>query len=147
MYFTNLTEESNDIYQIEDIAFYSSNILSLLFQETWGSKSGTLLQFSLSSVFKNLSDADINRRLDDTVIPVINGSNLNPKLYKNIEMPASFFAVSGSRRVSVVLAENKRKVKLFEMEAEDDDEEDADMTLSVIKDSSMQENEDENEAD
>lgn len=75
-------------------------------------------------------------------MPVINGSKLNPKLHKNIEMAASFFAVSGSRRVSVVLAENKRKVKLFEMEAEDDEEEDADMTTSVIKeDVSMQENE------
>lgn len=63
-------------------------------------------------------------------------------------MAACFFAVSGSRRVSVVLAENRRKVKLFEMEAEEDEEEDADMTPSVIKeDVSMQEDEDENEAD
>lgn len=85
--------------------------------------------------------------MDKTSLPVVNGSNLNPKLHKNIEMMGSFFAVSGSRRVSVVLADNKRKVKLFEMEAEEDEEEDADMTPSVIKEDVSMQEEEENEAD
>lgn len=147
-YFTNLSEDTDDVYQIQDIAFYSSNILSLLLQETWGSKTATLLQFSLSSAYEDFVDVDISSSLEKNPLALVNGSKLHPKLFKNIEMGASFFAVSGSRRVSVVLSENKRKVKLFEMEAEEDEEEDADMTTSVIKeDVSMQEEEEENEGD
>lgn len=146
-YFTNLTEETSDIYQIQDIAFYSENILSLLLQETWSTKSGTLLQFSLTSALEGLSEININTRLGNNPLPIVNGSKLGPKLFKNIEMAASVFAVSGIRRVSVVLAENKRKVKLFEMEAEEDEEEDADMTTSVIKEDVSMQEEEENEGD
>lgn len=146
-YFKNLTEDTDDIYQIQDIAFYSSNILSILLQETWGSKSATLLQFSPAPAFETLIEVDINTRLEDCSLPALNGSNLYPKLYKNIEMAASVFSVSGSRRVSAVLAENKRKVKLFEMEAEEDEEEDADMSTSIIKEDVSMQEEDENEGD
>lgn len=147
LYLTNLSEDTNDTYQIQDIAFYSPNILSLLLQETWGTKTATLLQCSFSSAIAHFTEIDINTSLDKNNIPVINGTGLNAKLFKNIEMVASFFAVSGSRRVSVVLAENGRKVKLFEMEAEEDEEEDADMTYSVIKDDISMQEEEENEGD
>ncbi|KAJ8965006.1 hypothetical protein NQ314_004404 [Rhamnusium bicolor] len=125
-YFSQFQEEtSGDNYQILDIKFYSTNILSLLLQENTSLRPATLLQFSLSSALEKLMEINTCSDFDKSVIPSTNGSNLLPKLYKNIEMAAAFFAVSGSRRVSIVLSENKRKVKLFEMEAEEEDEEDA----------------------
>lgn len=124
-YFSHLQEENpNDIYQILDVKFYSTNILSLLLQENTNFRNATLLQYSLSSAIDKLGEINICGDIEKTAIPNTNGSNLAPKLYKNIEMAASFFAVSGSRRVSIVLSENKRKVKLFEMEAEEEDEDD-----------------------
>jgi anaphase-promoting complex subunit 4 len=47
------------------------------------------------------------------------------------------FAVSGSRKVGIVLAENRRKVRLYEMEGEEEEDEDADMTNSTMKESDM----------
>ncbi|KAJ8918974.1 hypothetical protein NQ315_016878 [Exocentrus adspersus] len=126
IYFSQLQEENPaDVYQILDVKFYSSNILSLLLQENTNLRNAVLLQFSLSSAVDKLTEINICGEVEKAQIPNVNGSNLTPKLYKNIEMAASFFAVSGSRRVSIVLSENKRKVKLFEMEAEEEDEDDA----------------------
>ncbi|KAJ8985084.1 hypothetical protein NQ317_019769 [Molorchus minor] len=105
-YFSQLQEENtSENYQILDVKFYSANILSVLLQENTGLKKRNFTATFFIGSFR-----------------------------KNIEMTAAFFAVSGSRRVSIVLSENKRKVKLFEMEAEEEDEED--MTKEDI---SMQE--------
>uniref|UniRef100_A0A6P7GPL0 Anaphase-promoting complex subunit 4 n=1 Tax=Diabrotica virgifera virgifera TaxID=50390 RepID=A0A6P7GPL0_DIAVI len=139
-YFTHLPEETADIYEILDLAFYSNSILSLLLQEKAGNKSGTLLQFSLSLATEKLTEIEIHTEISKSVIFTSNGSSFNPKLYKSVEMAASSFAVSGSRRVSIVLSENKRKVKLFEMEAEEEDDEEADASSSMLKDDSVQEN-------
>nr|XP_023028026.1 anaphase-promoting complex subunit 4-like [Leptinotarsa decemlineata] len=138
-YFTDLTEESDQMYQILDVSFYSINILSLLIQDIHGYKTATLLQLPLPPALEKLTEIDINVALNRAVLSNTNGSTFVPKLFKNVDMAASSFAVSGNRRVGIVLSENKRKVKLFEMEAEDEDEEDADMTSSVLKeDVSMQ---------
>lgn len=140
-HFTQLTEESPQIYDILDVAFYSNNILSLLLQDTTGYKSATILQFPLAPALEKLVEIDIAVDISKTALPNSNGSVVTPKLFKNTEMAGSVFAVSGSRRVGIVLSENKRKIKLFEMEAEEEDEEDADMSSSIIKeDVSMQEN-------
>ncbi|XP_056638370.1 anaphase-promoting complex subunit 4 [Diorhabda sublineata] len=140
-YFTQLSEDTAEIYQILDVSFYSGNILSLLLQENSGYKSATLLQFPLSSAMEKLVEIDIKADISKTILPNSNGSHFNPKLFRNIEMAASTFAVSGSRRVCIVLSENKKKIKLFEMEADEEDDEDADMTSSLLKDDiSMQEN-------
>jgi len=52
-------------------------------------------------------------------------------------MVASRLAVSGSRKVAVVLSENRCTVRLFEMETEEDEEEDEtmDATASTVRDS------------
>jgi anaphase-promoting complex subunit 4 len=39
-------------------------------------------------------------------------------------MVASGFAVSGTRKVAVILSESRRKVRLFEMEVEEEEEDD-----------------------
>ncbi|CAG9822769.1 unnamed protein product [Phaedon cochleariae] len=142
-HFTQLGEDTGDVSQILDLSFYSTNIISILLQETIGYKTGILLQFPLSSALERLTEIDINAELGKISLPNCNGSVLTPKLLKNIEMAASIFAVSGSRRVSIVLSENKRKIKMFEMEAEEEEEDDADMTNSMLKDDvSMQEQDD-----
>ncbi|CAG9860050.1 unnamed protein product [Phyllotreta striolata] len=137
-HFTQSTEDNSQVYDILDIAFYSNNILSVLLQENSPYKLAVLLQFSLPSALDNLVEIDIHSKINRQTLPNSDGSLISPKLIKNVEMSASRFAVSGARRVSIVLSENKRKVKLFEMEAEEEDEEDADMTCNTSKDESRQ---------
>jgi anaphase-promoting complex subunit 4 len=52
-------------------------------------------------------------------------------------MVASRFAVSGTRKVAVVLSESRRKVRLFEMEVEEEEEDDEamDAAASNLRDS------------
>ncbi|KAG5894095.1 hypothetical protein JTB14_003951 [Gonioctena quinquepunctata] len=133
-HFKQLSDESEEIYQILDVSFYSANILSLLLQDPSSYKTATVLQFPLAPALDKLTEIDVHANMSGSVLPNSDGTTFAPRLFKNIEMAASSFAVSGSRRVGIVLSENKRKVKLFEMEAEEEDEEDADMTSSVLKD-------------
>lgn len=118
-------ESSGNNYNIIDVKFYSTNILTILLEEV-DSSNGVLLQFLLSNALKYLNSPDLN-------VECVNGSNLMPKVFKVIDgMSVSLLAVSGSRRVGIVLSENRRKIKLFEMEADDEDEDEAEMN-SIIK--------------
>ncbi|RZC38115.1 anaphase-promoting complex subunit 4 [Asbolus verrucosus] len=126
-------------YNVLDIKLYSSTVLSVLLQENSAAKSTVLYQVPLTAALEKFSDVDnIYGEIFRDNIANINASSLTPKLFKNVEgMIASLFAVSGSRRVGIVLAENKRKVRLYEMEGEEEEDEDADMTNSTMKEGDM----------
>lgn len=131
--------EFDEILNIIDVKFYSTSILSLLLQEGPNSDRAVLLQLPMSPVLQQLAEVDIYAGINESFVPDINGSSIEQKVFRNVDMPVAEFSVSGSRRVSIVLGENRRKIKLFEMESEEDEEEDAEMT-SMIKDDSMQDN-------
>ncbi|KAK9880736.1 hypothetical protein WA026_013060 [Henosepilachna vigintioctopunctata] len=143
-YFSN--EHVGNVQEISDNMFYSPSILSLLLQDHTNQTS-ILYQFPITFALDNLTDIDIlNRSLNNNFIPSINGSNIAPKVLKDVEMIVTQLAVSGTRKVGIVLSENKRKVKLFEMEGEEEDDEDADMSMnttspriSEVSDAIMQE--------
>ncbi|KAK4881685.1 hypothetical protein RN001_005004 [Aquatica leii] len=128
-------------YQVLDIKFYSPNVLSVLLQETNSSRNGILYQLSTISVRDKLVSVDISIDIHKQNLPKVNAMDVGLTMQKCIEgMACSYFSVSGCRRVSIVLSENRKKVRLFEMEAEEDDDEDADMTNSAREsDTSMQE--------
>ncbi|XP_044262373.1 anaphase-promoting complex subunit 4 [Tribolium madens] len=131
-------DNSDDNYHVIDIKLYSSTVLSVLLQENTVAKTTVLSQIPIGGVldkFVDGGDTDsviFSGGVDD--VPRLNGSCLLPKLCKSVEgMVGAEFAVSGSRRVGIVLAENRRKVRLYEMEGEEEEEEDADMTNSGVQ--------------
>ncbi|KAF5302478.1 hypothetical protein FQR65_LT08568 [Abscondita terminalis] len=128
-------------YQVLDVKFYSQNILSVLLQETNTTRNGILFQLNTVYVKEKLVPVDVSIDIHKQNLPKINATEFGLSTQKCIEgMACSYFAVSGCRRVSIVLSENRKKVRLFEMEAEEDDDEDADMTNSAREsDTSMQE--------
>lgn len=138
LYFKHI--ENSENYHVLDAHFYSNNALSVLLQESNISRTGVLYQFSTVSVRDELVVIDKDLDIYKQNIPKINAFDLGSAMQKYIDgMVCSQFAVSGCRRVSIVLSENRKKVRLFEMEAEEDEEEDADMTNSAREsDTSMQ---------
>lgn len=129
-------EENQENLKIMDMSFYSSNMLSLLLQN---GDSGVLCQFSVIAVSDRLAEIDVNKPLSEqvTTVPKINGYDSSIAMFKNIDMCVSQLAVSGSRKVGIVLADNRRKVRIFEMEVEDEDEEEVDMTASTFRDTDV----------
>lgn len=133
--------KSNTDFHILSAQFYSSNILTVLLQENSPNKFGMLYQLPVNNIIDKLQNVNLRVELRSQRVTQINAFDLGPAVNKVIEgMVCSELSVSGSRRVSIVLSENRKKVRLFEMEAEEDEEEDADMTNSAREsDTSMQE--------
>lgn len=126
-------EATNERYCVQDVKFYSANVLSVLLQEK-STKVSILYQFPTPLIRDKMTGIDRTVGLDRQEVRRVNGwavGNISSKCIDG--MACSKLAVSGSRKVAVVLSENRRKVRLFEMEAEDDDEEDLDVTNSTMK--------------
>lgn len=133
--------QGGENHKIVDVSFYSKSILSILLQ---GSSSAMIAQFNVALTLEKLARVDTGTKIGEQNLPVYNGFDFLV-VFKTIEyMDVSQFSVSGSRKVSIVLSENRRKIRIFEMEAEDEDEEDVDATVSTVKDSdvSMQDTDD-----
>lgn len=135
---TSFDKVSSPLCKINDMQFYVHDILSVLLERRGDDRSAVFLQFPLKvascismtvqgnpETFRDLAAGDGTNLLEANALRTIDnfvGSNL---------------AVSGSRKVAVVLSENRCKVRLFEMEIEEDDEEDENMdaSLSTMRDS------------
>lgn len=108
-----VTFKSEDIVmKCLDVQFYHSETLSVLFEEQDDNKNAVIAQVKSKYIYEN------------------DCSSIDAEVLKNCvavrqipDFVASNFAVSGSRKVAVVLSSGRRKVRLFEMEAEDEDEE------------------------
>ncbi|KAL3284718.1 hypothetical protein HHI36_018866 [Cryptolaemus montrouzieri] len=123
-------ENGSDAQEISDIKFYTPSILSLLLQDHKAHTS-IMYQFPITSALESLVEVDLSgRNLNLDTFESMNGSNFVPHVFKVVDMVVTQLAVSGTRKVGIVLSENKRKVKLFEMESEEEYDEDAEMTIS-----------------
>ncbi|KAE8748988.1 hypothetical protein FOCC_FOCC004155 [Frankliniella occidentalis] len=135
---TSLDKLSSPLFKINDMQFYVADILSLFLEKRGDDRSAVFIQFPLRlascisvtvqgnpSTFHDLSPGDGTNLLDSSALRTIDN------------FVGSSLAVSGSRKVAVVLSENRCKVRLFEMEIEEDEEEDEtmDATHSTIRDS------------
>ncbi|KAK6621678.1 hypothetical protein RUM44_001485 [Polyplax serrata] len=101
--------------RVTDLQFYLPDVLSILVDQKSGAHPTGFVQLPVKLI----------KDLNCDVFSSINIQHILDNYVRNIEgIVASKFAVSGSRKVSVILSENKRKVKLFEMEAEDEEDDD-----------------------
>lgn len=131
LYFSQNNESKCDI---TDLSFYSAKFLTVLLQYT---NTSILCQLQLAALSEKLVDIDPKIPISEQDIPQANACELAAP-FKNIDsMIASKIAVSGSRSVCIVLADNKRQVRIYEMEAEEEEEEDADMSINTVRDSEM----------
>lgn len=133
-------ENTDNLLSIQDVKIYSPTVLSVLLYEASNLKSVFLSQVPLTPVLDELLEFGTNVNgvlFENNSIPDINGANLPLRVTKCIEgMETSEFAVSGSRKVAIVLSQNKKKARLYEMEGEEEEDEDADMN-STIRDAEM----------
>lgn len=119
---------------IIDLSFYSAKFLTVLIQYD---ATSVLCQLPLAALIEKLFDVDSKLSIGEQNVPKVNACEIAAPL-KNIDgMVASQIAVSGSRSVCIVLADNKRQVRIYEMEAEEEEEEDADMSSTTVRDSDM----------
>lgn len=101
--------------RVVDVQFYTPEILSLLLEQSEESRGAVFGQLPIKTALEKGSLVEANSVLEPGALRLIEN------------MVATRFAVSGARKVAVVLAENCRKVRLFEMEVEEEEEEDETM--------------------
>lgn len=130
----NLTEGSTSNCEIIDLSFYSAKFITVLIQNT---DTSLLYQLPLTVLSEKLIEIDPKVPISEQNVSRLNACEI-PASFKNIDgMTASKIAVSGNRSVCIVLADNKRQVRIYEMEAEEEEEEDADMSTNTVRDSEM----------
>uniref|UniRef100_A0A1B6L725 Anaphase-promoting complex subunit 4 n=1 Tax=Graphocephala atropunctata TaxID=36148 RepID=A0A1B6L725_9HEMI len=104
--------EDEVVMKCLDVQFYLPEVLSVLLEEKDENRNAVIVQMKTKTIYENTQD-------------IIDGNSLMGSivLRQIPDLVASVFAVSGTRKVAIVLSKSRRKVRLFEMEAEDDDEE------------------------
>lgn len=132
--------------RIHDIQFYSQEHLSVLTEtvDSSANRHSLFLQLSTNSMRGHCSTDGLN------VCKIGCGEAGNEEAASNnhqwmddytcriVEnMSATSFAVSGTRKVAVLLSHSRHKVRLFEMEVEDEEDEEDDSTMDVTRDSSF----------
>lgn len=132
-YFT----ENHERHNIVDVNFYSEKLLTVLLQS---SNNSTICQLPFTALAEKLFEVNAGKPLSDQDIPEINAWDFIAA-HKSVGGMAAQITVSGSRKVSTILLSNKRKIKIYEMEAEEEDEDGLDATAGSVKDNdvSMQE--------
>ncbi|XP_013175298.1 PREDICTED: anaphase-promoting complex subunit 4 [Papilio xuthus] len=118
----------DETMEILDLQFYSADYLSILVRHPRNEENSIFIQLPVKVALENASDLNIksktcvfNEKTQEKNI----SSYLDQSVYKILEKMDGFrIAVSGGRKVSVVLSKSHRKVRVFEMEVNGDDEED-----------------------
>lgn len=133
-YFTDIFNDDKTIadgcenIEILDLEFYSTDYLSVLLQHPHKDDSNIFLQLPLKIALDNAIEHNIRSKFcifNENNITRENFSPfLNPGIYKVLDKMDGFrFAVSGGRKVALVLSKSRRKVRIFEMEVDAEDEE------------------------
>ena len=132
--------------KVLDVQFYLPDVLSVLLEQNGENRSATFVQFPMRVALEVAASVSLQGILDGNQTEYI--LNFAPRVeatmlldsgtFRPVEnMVASGFAVSGTRKVTVILSESRRKVRLFEMEVEEEEEEDdaMDGTVTNLRDS------------
>jgi anaphase-promoting complex subunit 4 len=143
---TNVFYMSNKKKQtIHDVQFYSQDHLSVLTEtmDASDNRNSLFLQLSTNGLrglcsTDGLSTCKIGGDDDGSGAARGGGRRLEDYSCRIVEnMLATSFAVSGTRKVAVLLSHSKHKVRLFEMEADEEEDEEDDSTMDVTQDSSF----------
>ncbi|XP_049865547.1 anaphase-promoting complex subunit 4 [Pectinophora gossypiella] len=142
-------DTGNDLLNEEHIAvldlqFYSSEYLSVLTSHPNNSDSSIFIQLPLKIAVDNSAQFNIKSK-SCVFTDKISRRDISPLLDQGVtkildKMDGYRIAVSGGRKVAVVLAKSYRKVRVFEMEVDGDDEEDD--TLDVTPQSQANKSDD-----
>jgi len=132
--------------KVLDLQFYLHDVLSVLLEQNGENRSAMFVQFPMrvalevatSVSLQGISDGNRTEYILNFAPRVEATTLLDSGAFRPVEnMVASGFAVSGTRKVAVILSESRRKVRLFEMEVEEEEEEDdaMDGTVTNLRDS------------
>ncbi|GFG34068.1 hypothetical protein Cfor_11412 [Coptotermes formosanus] len=150
---SKMVEEGRDgefslssLMKVLDVQFYLHDVLSVLLEQNGENRSATFVQFPMRIALEAATSVSLRGILDGNQAEYI--LNFAPRVeatmlldsgtFRPVEnMVASGFAVSGTRKVAVILSESRRKVRLFEMEVEEEEEDDdaMDGTVTNLRDS------------
>ncbi|XP_059480351.1 anaphase-promoting complex subunit 4 [Neocloeon triangulifer] len=113
-------------HKVLDVQFFSEETVSVLLEQEQENKMAVFLQFP-SRIAMDHASAFPGEPKEAT-------NYLEPNSLRSLEnMVGAQLAVSGERKVAVVLSESRRRVRLFEMEAEEDEDEEE--TLNSTRES------------
>ncbi|XP_060843369.1 anaphase-promoting complex subunit 4 [Rhopalosiphum padi] len=129
---------------VHDVQFYSPDYVSVLTEtlDRATNRFSLFIQLSTSSVRSHCStDGLTTCRIGQPSADSDSGGSchtLSDYTCRVVEnMAASSFAVSGTRKVAVLLSHSRHKVRLFEMEVDDEEDEDEDSAMDITRDSNM----------
>lgn len=113
---------------VHDVQFYTSEFLSVL-TETVDAAANR------QTLFVQLSTSDVRSQCSTDGLNVCNvASGRVDYTCRTVEnMLATSFAVSGTRKVAVLLSQSRHKVRLFEMEVEDEEDDEDDSAMDVTR--------------
>ncbi|XP_073948554.1 LOW QUALITY PROTEIN: anaphase-promoting complex subunit 4-like [Choristoneura fumiferana] len=144
-----LQEPNKEEMEIENVAildlqFYSAEYLSVLIKHPHNSESTIFVQLPLKIALDNANDFNIKAKsclFNDKISRRNITSLLDQGIYTILDkMDGYRIAVSGGRKVAVVLSKSHRKVRVYEMEVDGDDEDETldstQLSLSATNDSS-----------
>lgn len=132
--------------KVLDVQFYLPDVLSVLLEQNGENRSAMFVQFPMRVALEVATSVSLQGILDGNQTeyslnsaPRVEATMLlDSGTFRPVEnMVASGFAVSGTRKVAVILSESRRKVRLFEMEVEEEEEDDdaMDGTVTNLRDS------------
>ncbi|XP_021931596.1 anaphase-promoting complex subunit 4 isoform X2 [Zootermopsis nevadensis] len=126
--------------KVLDVQFYLQDVMSVLLEQNGESRGAVFVQFpvrvaleaAMSVSLPAVQNGDQTTYILSRAPRVEASVLLDSGALRPVEnMVASRFAVSGTRKVAVVLSESRRKVRLFEMEVEEEEEDDEAMDASA----------------
>lgn len=123
---------------VHDVQFYSAEYLSVLTETKTGlaaeddaaNRSTLFVQLSTNSVRGHCST-------DGMAVCDVGGGRVDYTCRVVENMAATSFAVSGTRKVAVLLSQSRHKVRLFEMEVEDEEDDEDDSAMDMTRGSSF----------
>ncbi|XP_068627627.1 anaphase-promoting complex subunit 4 isoform X2 [Battus philenor] len=134
-------EEPIDII---DVQFYSPEYLSVLIRHPRNEENTIFIQLPLKIALENANDLNLKCKsciFNDKIIKKNFSSLIDQSVCKVLEKMDGFrIAVSGGRKVAVVLSKTHRKVRVFEMEVNGDDEEDETLDTTPLSQSHTSDN-------
>jgi anaphase-promoting complex subunit 4 len=126
--------------KVLDVQFYLQDVMSVLLEQNGETRGAVFVQFPVGVALEVAVSVSLPAMQDGnqaeyilSCAPRVEASMLlDSGALRPVEnMVASRFAVSGTRKVAVVLSESRRKVRLFEMEVEEEEEDDEAMDVAA----------------
>ncbi|CAK1551791.1 unnamed protein product [Leptosia nina] len=121
-------EQSDERLEILDLQFYSSEYLSMLLKHPYEDDSTLFVQLPLKIALEHSQEFSMkckNIIFNEDMPKVDLSAYLDSSVYKILDkMNGHKIAVSGARKVAVILSNTQRKVKVFETETNSEEEDD-----------------------